>query len=284
MRIDDKQLSELVVESQDLHSDAMRGMPEATAELADLHRSGELKHATGEQIKQFNDGRRAFVQKLGLGALAARGLMASGFAGALTTTIARPVSADTNLDIQILQTASSLEILAIATYSAALGLPFIDQGNSVIKLFAQTTRQQHDDHRAAFQAQTKALGGTIQTSPNAKYAAVVEAAKSSLLEPGDVVNLAAALEEVATETYLADLSLLADTRSKTIFARVMGVECQHLATLRAVSALIQAKVPELIAIPTRVDQLPAGAGMASVPMPTQGVDNASPPSEGAVAR
>ena len=32
--------------------------------------------------------------------------------------------------------------------------------------FAQTTMMQHDEHRKAFQAQTKTLGGKAQTKPN----------------------------------------------------------------------------------------------------------------------
>ena len=62
-----------------------------------------------------------------------------------------------------LQTAVSLELLAVATYGAALTLPFIKDGNPIIVKFAETTMMQHDEHRQAFSAQTKALGGTDQT-------------------------------------------------------------------------------------------------------------------------
>ena len=57
----------------------------------------------------------------------------------------RPGGADEALDIQILQTASSLENLAVATYGAALELPFI-RGQAVVKTFAQTTMKQHGEH------------------------------------------------------------------------------------------------------------------------------------------
>ena len=62
---------------------------------------------------------------------------------------------------------------------------------------------QHNEHRQAFQAQTKILGGKVQKKPNPKYTPVVAQAKPMLKTPADVVKLAATLEQVATETYLA---------------------------------------------------------------------------------
>ena len=283
MKVDDRQLTELVVESQDRHADALRGLPNVVGELTDLHRSGEsVRPVAPDALAAFNGSRRELVQRLSLGTLVGRGLMAGGFASLLMGIIARPVRADAATNVQIFQTASSLEILAVATYEAALGLPFIAQGNPVVKAFAETTMRQHDEHRQAFQAQTQALGAPVQTSPNPKYTPVVEQAAPMLRGPEDVVTLAATLEEVATETYLANLTLLDDGRMKTLMASVMGVECQHLATLRAVAALLAGGAPELIAIPTNVAALPAAAGSVAFPGPTQGTDNASPPAEGAV--
>ncbi len=41
--------------------------------------------------------------------------------------------------------AVSLELLAVATYGAALELPFIANGNPVVKTFAETTMMQHSE-------------------------------------------------------------------------------------------------------------------------------------------
>jgi len=283
MKIDDQHLGRLLVESQDLHADAMRTMPGALHELTELHLAGELPRVSAADLAAFSERRRAFIRKLSLGSLVAAGVLSGGYASALSAIIAKPVFADNNLDIQILQTAASLEILAIATYGAALGLPFIADGNPVIKAFAMTTMKQHDEHRQAFQSQTQALGGRPQTNANPKYGPVVEQAKPTLKTPANVVTLAATLEEVATETYLADLTLLDESKSKAIFASIMGVECQHLATLRAVNALLAGDDPSLIAIPTNVAKLPAAAGSVAFPEPLQGTDNASPPAEGALS-
>ena len=96
------------------------------------------------------------------------------------------------------------------------------------------------------------------------------------------MTLAASLEQVATETYLSDLAQLSDTKTKEIMASVMGVECQHLAVLRAVDALLAGGAEKLIAIPTDVNALPAAAGSVAFPDAFQGVTMASPPQEGAV--
>jgi hypothetical protein len=205
--------------------------------------------------------------------------------GAVSTAFASQASAaTTDINVMQLQTAVSLELLAVATYGAALTLPFIMTGNPVIVKFAQTTMSQHDQHRDAFSAQTKALGGVDQTAPNPKYAPIVEAAKPTLKTALDVVKLAATLEQVATETYLADLNRYTDVTSRVLMATVMGVECQHLATLRAVGALLSGGAPELIAIPlgAGVAKLPAAAGSVAFPDAFEGTTMASPPEEGAL--
>jgi hypothetical protein len=194
-------------------------------------------------------------------------LIAGGFGAMFAGLLAAPAYADTPLDVQVLQTASSLERLAVNTYAAALTLPFISGGNAVVKKFAQTTMKQHDEHRQAFQAQTKTLGGKAQDQPNPKFQKVVTAAAPGLKAPGDVVKLATSLEKVATDTYLVNLTLLSDMTSKQIMGSIMGVECQHLATLRAVGALLAGGAPQLIKIPIGADlgKLPAAAGSVAFP-------------------
>ena len=101
-------------------------------------------------VESFKDSRHALVRRL---SLALGGVLG---AGAVSSVFGRTVSADDgDLDVMQLQTAVSLELLAVATYGAALTLPFIADGNPVIVAFAETTMTQHDEHRQAFSAQTK---------------------------------------------------------------------------------------------------------------------------------
>ena len=280
MRVDDQRLGELITESQDLQVDAMRTAREVRPALV------ELSHSTTrdpEKVVEFNSARRRLLRSggLGMGALAARGLLGTAFGSAIVGIVAKPAAAQDDISVMVFQTASSLENLAVATYGAALTLPFIGD-NAVVKAFAETTMQQHQEHGDAFKAQTRDLGGEPQEDPNPKYTPVVEEMKPGLTDYSKVVALAATLEEVAQDTYIANLSLLPADESRQLMASVLAVETQHLATLRAVGALLEGGAPELIAIPTDLAALPAAAGSVAFPEPFEEAQMASPPEEGAL--
>lgn len=263
MKIDDRQLEELIVESEDLQVDALRDVKKIQPVMADLRASRRGQPIDLDRIRAFNAGRRRLLRNggMGIGALSARGLLGGAFGATLMGIVARPAHAQADLDTQILQTAASLEILAVATYEAALGLDFFD-ANATVVAFAQTTMQQHADHRDAFNG----LAATPQDQPHPPGSEIVEGAMP-LEDYMDVVTLAATLEQVATETYVQNVSMLQDTDAKTLMASIMGVEAQHLATLRAVGALLAADAPELITVTDTdgavdVSALPGAAGAA----------------------
>lgn len=283
MKIDDRALTDLLTESQDLQADALRDTRATLADLRDVGRSRKGRPVDVDRVRAFNRGRRDLLRTggLGIGGLSTMGLLGTGFGSALTAIVARPALAQEDVDVQILQTATSLELLAVATYGTALTLPFMSD-NAVVRTFAETTRMQHDEHGKAFVAQTTALGGEEQTEPNPKYAQVVEAMTPTLTDASKVVELAMSLEEVATQTYVNNVGIMEDTKSKEVMASVMGVEAQHLAILRAVDALIKGDAADLIALPPDLPALPAAAGSVAFPEPFEGTENASPPEEGAV--
>ncbi|MBJ7596247.1 MAG: ferritin-like domain-containing protein [Candidatus Dormibacteraeota bacterium] len=268
-----------------MQADALRGLDDNLADLRDLRADRGHTPAEPEEMAAFLESRRGVLRRLGLtgGGLATRGLLGGGLAAALVSTLTKPVFADSSLDVMMLQTASSLEHLAVATYGAALQLPFISGGNAVIKTFAMTTMDQHNQHKMAFQAQTTALGGKVQNSDDPALAPMVATAKAALKAPLDVVNLAALLEYTARDTYLADVSMFTDKKSQMIMSTVMGVETQHLATLLAVAALLPANDPTLIAIPVDASKLPAAAGSAGFPDAIPNTTHARPAQEGAVS-
>ncbi len=281
-QVDERALDQLIEESEDLHADAMGVARSTLPDLADYSADRRRSYVPDDSVAfvEFDQARQTLIRRL---TLAIGGVFG---AGAVSSVFARSAAAaDGDIDVMQLQTAVSLELLAVATYGAALTLPFIKDGNPVIVKFAETTMKQHDEHRQAFSAQTKVLKGTDQTATNPTYTPVVEAAKPKLLKPIDVVKLAATLEQVATETYLADLNRYTDVTSRVLMASVMGVECQHLATLRAVGALLEGGAPELIKIPIGADivKLPAAAGSVAFPDAFEGITMASPPEEGAVS-
>lgn len=285
MTIDDRAMAEVLEASQDIHSEGIRTAKAVLPQLEEIREERRGKGVNLAEIHRYNQGRRNLLRTLGLGGGNVAGKAAlGGLGGVVAALIATPANADEALDIQILQTASSLEVLAVATYDAALGLPFIKGGNKVVKAFAETTMKQHDEHRAAFQAQTEKLGGTKQTAPNPKFVPVVEGAKPGLKDALAVASLAETLETIATQTYLENIGLLDDTETVTLMGSVMGVETQHAATLRAVKALLMGGAPELIALDASVAaKLPAAAGSVAFPLAFEPTENAADPSTGALS-
>jgi len=283
LSIDESTLTELLVESKDLQADALRDTRSTLPDLREIGASRRGRTVDLDKVEAYNTSRRDLLKKggFGIGGLAARGLLGGAFGSALLGIVARPASAQASLDTQILNTASSLENLAVATYDAALGLDFI-RANETITAFARETRQQHSEHSKAFNAQAVALGGEEQTETNSKYQAVVDETLPTLTDALAVAEFAAVLEEAATSTYVANMSLFEDKESKAIMASVMGVEAQHLAILRAVAALLANDLGDLVRIPPDVAALPDVAGSVAFPSAFQSIEKASPPEEGAV--
>ncbi|MEJ7845551.1 MAG: ferritin-like domain-containing protein [Acidimicrobiales bacterium] len=283
MAIDDQRLGELIVESQDLQADSRLASAQIKPDLVEVGRSRRGRPVDQDQVRAYSTERRRLLRNggFGLGTLATRGLLGTAFGTAVTGIVAAPVSAQENVDVQILQTAASLENLAVATYGAALTLPFYNE-NPVVVAFSQTTMEQHAEHGAAFNAAAEDMDAEPQDGTNSVYQPVVDAAMPTLVDYLSVVNLAATLEEVAGDTYLANLSLLQDTELRTLMASVLAVETQHLAVLRAVRALLEGGAPQLIALPTDVAALPPAAGSVAFPEAFYVADMASPPEEGAL--
>lgn len=292
LKIDDRQLKELIVESEDLQADALRDVRRTMPDLVEIGRSRRGKPVDLDQVRAFNEGRRRLLRNggLGLGTLSARGLLGTSFGAAIVNIVARPAGAQADSDIQMLQTAASLENLAVGTYNAALGLPGFD-ANSTVAAFAQTTMEQHAAHGDAFNNQAEALGGEPQDQPNPTGQALVDQAlltdSRGNADYTGIVELAASLEQIATQTYIANVLAVEDQTAKSIFASIMGVEAQHLATLRAVGALLAADAPELITVEATdgavdVAALPAAAGRVAFPQPFESTENAVPADSGDV--
>ncbi len=290
MKIDDRQLKELIVESGDLQADALRDVQRTMPDLVEIGKARRNKPVDLDRVRAFNDGRRRLLRNggMGLGALSARGLLGGAFGSTILGIVARPVGAQSEPDIQMLQTAASLENLAVATYGAALGLPGFD-ANATVAAFAKTTMEQHGQHADAFNAQSEALGGKRQDQPNPDGQALVMQAQlttaSGDADYANIVELASTLEQIATQTYVANVLMIEDETAKSIFASIMGVEAQHLATLRAVAALLGN--PELITVEATdgavdIAALPAAAGSVAFPEPFESTENALPATSGAV--
>ncbi|KOV33942.1 hypothetical protein ADK60_12075 [Streptomyces sp. XY431] len=262
--IDTRLLVELTEQSQDLNSDAARITRSALADFGQAvepvrrrwwERGGALAAAVGTVA--LLGGRRAFADS-------------------------PSPSGSTADDIMALQTAASIENLAVSVYRTAAGLPFIKDGNKTVAAFIAKTTQQHQAHAEAFNAAATQAGGRAQNGPDPKYKAVVDQALPGIKGPADVVKLAITLEDVAAQTYTRNVSQVSNADLRRLFASVAPVEAQHRATLLAVQALLAGNAADLVTIPVDPAKLPAAAGSVGFPDAFHHTDNASPISEGAV--
>jgi len=253
--LDTRWLVELTEQSQDLNSDALR-----------ITREALVEYGQQEPVRRWWQ----------------RGSVLAGVAGgAALLGMTRAAAASSN-DIMALQTAASIENLAVSVYTTAAGLPFIKDGNKTVAAFITKTTAQHAAHAQAFNAAATQAGGKAQTAPDPKYDAVVKQKLPSIKTPADVVALAITLENVAAQTYTKNVSQVTDAQLRKLFASVAPVEAQHRSVLLAVQALLAGNDAGLIAIPTDVSKLPAAAGSVGFPDAFYPTSMASPITEGAV--
>jgi hypothetical protein len=281
--VDTQTLAPLLEQSQDMHADSMAATTESLTEMVELgHEQRATRAIDSDEAMAFATAR----DRLMPGHFGGKMLGAAGAGAALATLLAGKAFASQPSDIQILQTAASIETLAVATYQTALTLPFIggSSANGVVRAFAQMTMSQHAQHQQAFNAAIAQLGGKQQTNPDPVLLQVVNKAKPGLTGPGPVVALALELEQGAAETYVANVSALSDANAKKVTASIMGVEAQHAAILLAVQALLNGNAPQLIALPPNpLSSLPSAAGAVGFPDAFFPTNEARPATEGALS-
>ncbi len=285
MPSDPRALNELLEESQDLQADALRPTHEALDELVEVSHSSDHDDVISNQAfhVEHQDRLRA--------SLGATTLLGAAGGAALVGLLASPAFASSSSDVQILQTANSIENLAISTYKTALTLPYIggSSANPVVTKFCQVTMGQHVQHDDAFSAAVKQLGGKAQNGSDPAFVPVVNKAVKSITAATpsagalQVVALALELENIAAETYVKDTVLAKSNKNKALFASIMGIEAQHASVLLAVQALLEAGAPQLISLaPGTAAMLPAAAGSVGFPNAFYKTNQAAPANQGAV--
>jgi hypothetical protein len=134
------------------------------------------------------------------------------------------------LDVTLLRTAQSIEVLAVDTYQAAL-----DSGLLTTVVLADTVRlfqEQHREHAGLLAATTSDAGGTPYDQPNAYLdEQVVAPAVAALASEDDVVALGVELENTAAQTYVFAAELLTTPVLRQGIMSIGGVEARHLAVL-----------------------------------------------------
>jgi hypothetical protein len=286
MTDDPRVLSELLEDSQDMQSDAIRSTIEPLEELTESDPSSFDNGDPTENQRFASDHRRGVQMSIGKA-----GLLTAAGGGLLVGMLASPAFAASAPDVQMLQTAAAIEVLAVSTYGTAETLPYIggSAANPVVSKFVSVTKSQHQQHLAAFNAALAKMGAKKQNKPDPAFVPVVKKAVAGLSGAtaaqgaAGVVALALELENIAAETYVNDVPSLHSAAHKALFASIMVIEAQHASVLLAVQALLMANASQLIALtPTNVASLPAAAGSVGFPNSFYPTSAAAPASQGAV--
>ncbi|MFN2568790.1 MAG: ferritin-like domain-containing protein [Candidatus Dormibacteria bacterium] len=205
--------------------------------------------------------------------------------GASTTAQTSP-----GADVQMLQTAASLENLAVAVYTNPTAQQLIAAiGNHVLVGFVTKTVEQHTDHAKAFNAAAVALGGGQQMNlDRAVFDTVVSPALARISGPVGIIQLALTLEDAAAQTYVRFAGEVGDGRALQPLAAIAAVEAEHTGVLRILQVLLEAGVsgatatllPDLASIPGGA--VSEAVVVAASPRSFYPTDAARPAGEGAV--
>jgi hypothetical protein len=140
---------------------------------------------------------------------------------------ASPTDGDADPDINILQGALAIEHEGIAAYRLAGGSGLLTPGTLKIATIFMGHHQQHRDSLEALI--TKAGGTPVKPQSDAQYTQALNL--GSLKSEGDVVALAAKLEQGATNAYAGQVAALKSRQITHLFTQLCGDEAVHWATL-----------------------------------------------------
>jgi hypothetical protein len=170
----------------------------------------------------------------------------------------------TSLDVQVLQTAASLENLAVAAYETVLRL-LASRGPAALGTFAATCRSQHIVHAAAFNAAAVRAGGAAQHAADPQLLARVHGDLTHPTDEPSAVSLLESLEDINAQSYTRYAVLASSATVREMFVSVAMDEAAHRAFLIAALHLLTDGPAALIAFPTRPAGLPAAVGSECFP-------------------
>ncbi len=196
-----------------------------------------------------------------------------------------PAFADKAMDVQMLQTAASIENLAVATYDTALTLDFIGgaSANAVVKAFVQKTKEQHQQHAEAFNAAATRLGGKAQDQPDPGAARRGEQRQAVAHRTGARSSSSPSSSRTAPRRRTSPTPVRTPTRTPARSPPASWVSRRSTSRSScAVKALVAGGAADLIALPPDAAKLPAAAGSVGFPNAFYPTTDARPANEGAV--
>lgn len=147
-----------------------------------------------------------------------------------TTTLAPEEVAA--VDLTLLRTAQSLEVLAIDVYQTALDSDLVT--TTAVVDAARLFQEQHRDHAEAVEALIEDLDGTPYPEANPVLLEALTPTIGGLADEAGVVQLAADLEDVAAQTYALAGGAFSTTDLRAAATSIGATEARHLTVLRGV--------------------------------------------------
>ena len=200
--------------------------------------------------------RRSFLTAAGVGGATLAAFTATGGfsnAGATVASRARTQSTTTassaaSADAKTVAFAASLEVLAIATYKAALAAATAGSLGPVPPAgatFVQTAITQHQAQLDTLNSVLTAGGAAAVTAPDPKLKASVDTAFAKVTDFAGAAELARSLEETAAATYLKAIPTLDSKDARALAGSIQIIDAQHVAILNYV--LGEYPVPDVFA-------------------------------------
>ena len=143
----------------------------------------------------------------------------------------RPPAGDGPTDVNLANTALSLELLLIHTYDVAGRSGLLDEVSSTTAALFRSHHQQHGDALAAI---VEGQGATPITSPNAvARSALVDPALAGAETATDLVQIVHDLERVMVQMYAFAVKRLTTPGLRSTAMTIGGVEARHATVLGA---------------------------------------------------
>ena len=239
------ELRRQLAQSQRDHAESLPRVREALKHLFDPDRPG----STEEKAALLGlPARRTFLTVggaaiVGSAVLAACGKEPTNQIAQTGTTPPQPSSTTTTapgsheIDLTLLRTASSIEVLAVNTYEKALksGIKLSSDVTAAITLF----QSQHEDHANLLYTATTDAGGTPYKEAN-QYLSyeVVDPTLKTTNDQAGVLALATELENTAGQTYVMAGGVLTTPQLRAAIMSIGTTEGRHLTALYVLQGLV----------------------------------------------
>jgi hypothetical protein len=186
------------------------------------------------------------------------------------------------IDVLLLQTAASLENLAVDSYGSAAGLAFVANGSARLRDLVTRNKAHHLTHAAACNQALGAAGGSPQHDADPRYAETVRRRLALTADPASLADLLAEVESTNAQTCTRFAALAESGSVRSLLVNLAAVDAQQRSELLILRTLLDVGHTEPGATGADARALPAEAGTAGIPHAAYPTAGASAINEGEV--